>query len=101
MLLVILLVMAVYFTVGGILGYILGRVFGRGPLLVVCVLLGLATVAFLILPAIGVDMSAILGDDTQGNRILGYSALAPALVGAVLFGWLGLRRAAMLRGGQG
>lgn len=92
MLLVIILVMAVYFVVGGLVGYVFGRALGRVPLLVFCALLGLAVFALLVLPALGVDTSSFLGGDAQGNRIVGYSALSPGLAGAVLLGGLGLRQ---------
>tara|TARA_A100000171_G_C2027948_1_gene94368 strand:+ start:181 stop:480 length:300 start_codon:yes stop_codon:yes gene_type:complete len=92
MVLVIVLVMAVYFGVGGIVGYILGRAVGRLPLVIFCLLLGAAILGMLVLPAIGVDTTAILGDDTRGNRIVAYSALSPGLAGAVLLGALGLRQ---------
>ena len=92
MILVIVMVMVVYFLIAGVVGYLLGRAFGRWPLLIYCVLLGLAVIVVLILPMIGVDMEAMLGGDTEGNQIFGYSALLPALAGAVLFGNLGRRQ---------
>lgn len=92
MILVIVMVMVVYFLIAGGVGYLLGRAFGRWPLLIFCGLLGLALIAVLVLPMLGVDMEAVIGADTQGNRIFGYSALLPALAGAVLFGNLGRRR---------
>lgn len=101
MLLFIILVMVVYFAIGGIVGYILGRAFGRVFLVVFCGLLGVAIVALLVPPMIGWDLSAILGDDAQGNRIMGQGVLLPALVGAILFGGIGLGRRARVQGGQG
>ena len=85
-------------VIGGGVGFALGRFKGGGWLFGFCLLIGL--------PALGLLSSAVLeaiGIPREGFNHLGYFAfsmlvLMPALIGAILFGGIGLWRASRSAG---